>query len=389
MAAFPVGIEAADRLEIPAIAAVSLQKGGLQPQTVVDDNGMMHVVYFSGDSRAGDLYYIRSSDGGRTFSPPLRVNSQAGSAIAAGSIRGAQLAIGRDGWVHVAWNGSAAALPKASLNPEMSAANPNDGVPMLYARLNNHCAGFEPQRNVMTRSFGLDGGGSIAADAQGHVYIAWHGRAPGSREGEAGRQVFLTRSDNDGADFTAETPISHQSTGACACCGMRIFADRQGNVYGLYRSATDVMHRDIYFLASRDHGRSFASKRIHEWEIGACPMSSMSFAQGPKGVAAAWETAGQVFWAYIDSKSQAVSQPVGAPGEAKRRKHPSLAIDLEGRLLMAWVEAEGWQKAGRPAWQVFDPEGRPLGMLGSGSELPVWSFVAATLQPNGAFALFR
>jgi hypothetical protein len=47
----------------------------------------------------------------------LRVNSQQGSAIAAGAIRGAHLAVGRNGRVHVAWNGSSTGPTARSAQP--------------------------------------------------------------------------------------------------------------------------------------------------------------------------------------------------------------------------------------------------------------------------------
>ncbi len=53
----------------------------------------------------------------------------------------------------------------------------------------------------MTRTQGLDGGGSIAADAMGHVYVAWHGQARGST-GEANRRMWVARSKDDGATFS-------------------------------------------------------------------------------------------------------------------------------------------------------------------------------------------
>jgi len=55
---------------------------------MVDDKGVLHMVYFSGDQGHGDLYYVRSMDQGATFSSPLKANSHPGSAIAAGNIRG-------------------------------------------------------------------------------------------------------------------------------------------------------------------------------------------------------------------------------------------------------------------------------------------------------------
>ena len=45
---------------------------------------------------------LATADGSATFSVPIKVNSLPGSAIAAGNIRGAHIAIGRNGRVHVA-----------------------------------------------------------------------------------------------------------------------------------------------------------------------------------------------------------------------------------------------------------------------------------------------
>jgi hypothetical protein len=122
----------------PNISLVRAPNGGIQPQAVMEAGGTLHVLYYFGDPAGGDLYYVKSTDDGRTWSAPLRVNSETGSAIAAGTIRGGQIAIGRNGRVHVAWNGSSKAEPKGPLNPESGEA----GVPMLYSRLNDARTAF-------------------------------------------------------------------------------------------------------------------------------------------------------------------------------------------------------------------------------------------------------
>src|SRR5436305_71483 len=83
---------------------------GIQPQALIDGKGVLHLLYFQGEAKAGNLIYVRRE--GDKFSAPLRVNSQEGSAIAIGTIRGGHLALGKNGRVHVAWNGSGQALPK-------------------------------------------------------------------------------------------------------------------------------------------------------------------------------------------------------------------------------------------------------------------------------------
>ena len=114
-----------------------------------------------------------------------------------GTIRGAQVAFGKNNRVHVAWNGSGAARPEGPINPE--AGKP--GAPMMFSRMDKTGKAFEPQRNLMKKTFGLDGGGSVA-DADGNVYVAWHGKAMDAAKGETGRQVWLVRSSDNGKSFS-------------------------------------------------------------------------------------------------------------------------------------------------------------------------------------------
>jgi hypothetical protein len=281
----------------------------------IDERGTLHLIYYTGDPQQGDLFYVRSADGGMTFSSAMPVNSQSGSAIATGTIRGAHLAIGKAGRIHVAWNGSGKATPAGPLNPDSG----KNGMPMLYTRMNEQRNAFEPQRNLMRHSFGLDGGGSIAADHLGNVYVAWHGiyqsEASGTgKEGEARRRVWVAKSQDEGREFSAEEKAWSQETGACGCCGMKIFADHRANVFALYRSATESVHRDIYLLTSNDQGKSFQGRLLHKWNINACPVSSMDFAENATMVVGAWETGGQVYWARVDGHA---SQPISPSGEGK------------------------------------------------------------------------
>src|SRR6266851_2779648 len=76
------------------VTTIRVPNNGIQPQVTTDGKGVLHMVYFTGDQAHGDLYYVRSADGGATFSAPIKVNSHPGSSIAAGNIRGAHIAIG-------------------------------------------------------------------------------------------------------------------------------------------------------------------------------------------------------------------------------------------------------------------------------------------------------
>ena len=200
----------------PSVRLSRVPAGGIQPQAAVDAQGAVHLLYFQGEPGAGDVFYVKRGPKGE-FGAPIRVNSGVGSVIAAGTVRGAHLAVGRGGRVHAAWMGSKGAQP----------AGPGGAHPMLYARLADGGREFEPQRNLMQFAAGLDGGASVAADAAGNVYVAWHA---GIGRGEAARRMWVARSVDDGATFARETAVDDGTTGACGCCGMRASSDPRGAV---------------------------------------------------------------------------------------------------------------------------------------------------------------
>jgi len=358
--------------DVPTVRLLRLPPAGIQPQVTLDSQGVAHVVYFSGEPANGDLFYTRLN--GDTFSAPLRVNSQPNSAIATGTVRGARIAIGRNGRVHVAWNGSNRAAAKG------------EPTPMLYTRMNDARTGFEPQRNLLQFAVGLDGGGAIAADARGRVFVAWHAGGPESK-GEGDRRVWLTTSTDDGRTFARERAISNIETGACGCCGMDGLVDSRGNIFFLYRSAREVMNRDSYLLASTDGGGTFRSVMMQPWGIGACPMSTYELATRDGRVLAAWETGGHVQYAEVTPATANNPTAVAPPGTTGSRRHPSLAINARGDVLMSWSEGTGWQKGGSVAWQVFDRNRRATTITGRAPGLQVWSLSAAFSRPDNGFTI--
>src|SRR5947209_2466587 len=102
------------RLVLPwyvCAALLGAASPSIPPQIAVDERGAVHMIYYRGPATGGDLFYVRSSDG-LGFSEPIPVNTNPGSAVAAGNIRGAHIALGKNGTVHVAWMGSKSAQPK-------------------------------------------------------------------------------------------------------------------------------------------------------------------------------------------------------------------------------------------------------------------------------------
>ncbi len=352
-----------------SVILTRLPEGGVQPQAVEENSGVVHLIYLKGDPQKADVLYIKSLDGGRTFSKPLRVSEPNKGAMAVGTVRGPHIALGLKGRIHVAWMES----------PDT----------MLYTRLNDSGTAFEKPRNVLRNAKGLDGGGSLAADGQGRVYVVWHA---GTQENE--RKVWVAVSTNGGQTFAAEQPAWNQLTGACGCCGMRAFAGEDGALFLSYRSATDGVHRDVYLLQSRDGGQNFKGEKVDTMEGSVCIMSTAYLGRGPRistgGQMAlmGWETAGHIHGATIDPSSGKVLHRIEPPEEGGNSKHVVLVANGTGRLLMAWTEGTAWDQGGKVAWQVFGKGFLPLaGERGRWEGLPAWGSVAAFARPDGGFTI--
>ena len=364
----------------PTVTLLRTPHDGIQPQTSLGFDGVLHMIYFKGDAGAGDIEYVSRKSGHADFSTPIRINSEPASAIAVGTVRGPQMALGRNGRVYVVWFG---AKPQS--------VDGTETMPVLFSRLNDSHTAFEPQRNLLHYTKATDGGISIAADTRGNVYAVWH--AMGAEPGEDHRRVYLARSTDDGKTFAPEAPISSRTLGACGCCGMRAFADQRGTLFVLYRAATQKIHRDMTLLVSADRGDTFREAMLGPWELNACPMSTAYLSERGKQLLAAWETAGQVYFDSIDPASLKLSSTISAPGNSDKRKHPAVAAGANGQVLLAWTEGTGWSKGGSLAWQLFDRAGNPVsaagqpGAQGQAPGVPVWGLPSVFADPNGNFTI--
>jgi hypothetical protein len=357
----------------PRVEIVAAPDAGLQPQAVVDGAGTTHLLYFKGQPAGGDLFYTRRMAGAVEFPAAIPVTSEGGTAIAAGSVRGGQVALGRNGWIHVAWNGSKAI--------------DRDGAkftPMWYARLAPGGRTFEPQRAIGRQTKHLDGGGSVAADQTGRVHVVWH--ADGTEDGEPHRRIYVATSMDDGARFAPEKPFALEG-GACGCCGVEALADAPGRLQLLYRSAGAMIHRDAMWMTIGPQGAS-EPVRLQPWELPACPMTTFAMASGPGGLVAAWETQQQIYSALLSPDPKQVSSVTSMDG-AGVRKHPSVAINSRGDRLIAWTEGTAWARGGSVAWQLQDRAGRRLGSGTNAGSVPVWGLVSAVARPDGSFLIIH
>jgi hypothetical protein len=376
---------AAASSDAPTVTARRAPLDGLQPRAAVDPSGAVHVVVFRGPVEQGDLYYVRSNDGAENFGEALRITTDESRTRASRPASCAQLALGRGGRVHVAWNG----LPGA-----------NSPAAMHYSRLAEQGSAFEAPRNVIGDHYGIEGGGAIAADGDGRVWVAWH--APATPDGgEAGRTVFAVQSGDDGQSFAAERPISLDGTGVGACCNVVVLPYGDGALGVLYRGARrgkfgdrvfDV--RDSIFYYKGPAGSGYSA--LDDWEAPACAPTSYSSAASPSGPIVAYETNGAVHWLRPSSTMEGTTS-FTPPGESSARRSPSVAINAKGEVLLAWIAAPdspsgstaNASTSGVLEWCVFAADGAPLeNSSGRLEGAPASTVPAAVALASGKFVLF-
>ena len=356
----------------PRVVVMAVPDGGLQPQAVVDAADTVHLLFFKGEPGRGDLYYSRLAQGATAFTAPLRVNSDPGSAIATGTVRGGRLALGRNGWLHVVWNGSTA-VDRDRIN----------GTPMWYTRISPGGT-VDLQRAIGSHHRHLDGGGSIAADGRGNAAVIWH--AAGDADGEEHRRIYLAASTDDGARFSTET--AHQMPGGnCGCCRLDSVFDAQGALQVLYRAAARGVHRDATWLTIQG-GKALPPVTLQAWELPACPMTTFALADTGGRLVAVWETAHQIYTSTLDRSVRRASRPDAMQGSALR-KHPALAINGAGDRLFAWTEGTAWARGGHVAWELRAADGRQIAAAANAGPVPVWGLVAAVARADGSFLILR
>src|SRR5260370_16804615 len=78
------------------IRLLRVPESGLQPQMAIDERGILHLVYYTGDAHGGDLFYVRSSNFGANFSTALRINSQPRRPVPPGTLPAPQIPLSHD-----------------------------------------------------------------------------------------------------------------------------------------------------------------------------------------------------------------------------------------------------------------------------------------------------
>jgi hypothetical protein len=142
----------------------------------------------------------------------------------------------------------------------------------------------------------------------------------------------------------------------------------------------------MYLLAADPAFKQLTDEQIAPMRSGVCVMSTSDLAAAPHGVLAAWETKEQIYWSQFNPAHVGKLSVHPVPGRGGSRKHPAIACNGNGDVLIAWAEGTGWNRGGSVAWQLYDSKGVPTAS-GKADGLPTWSEPAVFSTSDGGFAV--
>ena len=250
----------------------------------------------------------------------------------------------------------------------------------FYSRLLPGASRFDEQRDLSQNVWGFDGGCTLAADQEGNVYTFFAGT---TRKGnETVRQVFLSRSEDNGTTFAAPRPID-LGKGVCACCHLKADVGPQGNLHIAYRVAEETVNRDSFVLTSTDQGKSFTPTPLDTWELRACPGSAYSFAHSGDDTFVSWRNESEI---YLTSLSK--EKHISPPGKDLKRRAAILGHNPKGEVLVTWSEGDNFNKPHDLKWQLYDAEGKAIGGIGTQKNaFKRWGNSAVYADAEGNFTI--
>ncbi|MEZ5459434.1 MAG: sialidase family protein [Steroidobacteraceae bacterium] len=326
------------------------------PEISLGPDGAINMVWIDTDPNAGkhdtgghghshmattNLYFARSTDGGQTFAPAVRVNAVEGD-VWGFTVSKPRVVAGANGTIHVFYPGN-------DVNP----ANGKPHAVAMYTRSTDGGKSFAtPQRlNTMPTSDAshlVHGGlthahvfGTMAVDGRGTVYTMWIDTRDMQQEGDSGK-VFLAVSTDDGKTFSTDREI--YPADVCPCCQLTAFVDERDRLFVGSRQV-DGKYRDSVVSLSVDRGATFSARQRlspNRWAIDGCPLKPTALAASGDQVWAAYFSAGEatpgVHFVRSDDGGKTFSAPVLVHPEAAVSDAPVLA--LAGNVLHLFWHAK-------------------------------------------------
>jgi hypothetical protein len=309
-----------------------------------------------------DLYFARSTDGGKTFTKPLRINTRDGELWGFATSK-PRIAVSKTGTIHIFYH--------ANRN---EASAEQQAVDARYTRSTDGGKTFATPRTLnATNLKGYDGPageahcfGTMGVAPNGDVHAYWIDTRHMKSDKDNGA-VYGVVSRNDGKTFEPERAVFMNE--ACPCCQLGLTFSPDSKVYFSMRSVFADGTRNGTVALSTDGGKSFGQRTAvsdQRWNIAACPLKPTTLTTDAAGrVYAVWyagemQPAG-VYFARSDDGGKSFAQRQRMHADAKQSDHAQIVVGKDGRVVVVWDGRTG--DARRIYWRASTDNGQTFGAV--------------------------
>ena len=215
------------------------------PKVAVAPNGDVYVCWASERERwKGDIRFARSTDGGKTFSKALTLNSDAGGAPTGHAFQ--SLTVDRNGRIYVAWI------------DERAKTKADRGAEIWLTVSTDHGKTFSPDHRVLSdvceccRT-------NLQIDAAGNLYLSYR-TVPST--GPMYRDTVVARSQDGGKSFkTALASEDKWEIAGCPVAGPSFSFDSTGGLTAVWFMGGSA-RPGLYYATSTNKGASFTPRQL-------------------------------------------------------------------------------------------------------------------------------
>lgn len=313
----------------PRVTSDRKVRAVIGPSVRIDDEERISLAWMEEDKEVRSVLYARVDKTAGAIGAPVKVNNQAEVPYTRQEAP-ALMTSGDD--VFVTW-----AVTHPKLTPEKPFSND-----LRLSRSTDGGKTFLPSvlvnddEQVIGHSFD-----SIHVTPDGVVHVAWID----GREGKKESGTFVTRSTDHGRTVEKNLKIGDST---CVCCRTSVTSGPDGTLYVAWRKILPGDIRETVVARSTDKGRTFSAPVVvgnDRWVFPGCPHRPASIGTDRQGrLYVVWYTEGSdetpaIYLAYSDNKGETFSpkQRLNV-SRGTFPDHPQMAVDPEGRLVIAWEE---------------------------------------------------
>lgn len=226
--------------EVQVTASGLRSSGSVGRKIAADSTGRLHLVWGDQEGSWFRIFYAQSNDGGATWSDGVDIGGNETNRLPA---LGANLAVGPDDTVHVAWNDRRLG-----------------GTSRIFYRRS-----FDRGDTWSDEPLDLSGvadadpaAPSLSVDMQGRVHVAWHHGDPNETTPKA--QVYYARSTDGGETFYGPIRLNTDTTEHAAWPRFSVEGASGEVVAVVWRDQRRRPDWDVYLAVSTNGGETFVER---------------------------------------------------------------------------------------------------------------------------------